>query len=370
MRRTIDLGVAFIAGAAAVELVRTATRPLTRMSEGDRGDKGGAAFARWSAPTPGLGQANQGNRGRDANRPRDIPRRGWKDIVVRTFKEFGDDQIPLVAAGCTFYTLLALFPGVAAFVALYGLFSDAAEAARHVQAMSAVLPSGAVSLISEQVVKVATTAESQLSLAFGLGLATALWSANKAVKAIITGLNIAYDEKEKRGLVLKTLVPLAFTVGLVAFALSAFALGAGSAVLGARFGPVVGFAVSVIYWLTLFLGVVLGMALLYRFGPSRSPARWRWITWGSGLAALAWVGMSGAFTFYVANFGNYDEKYGALGAAIGFMTWVWLSSMVFLLGAELNSEIEHQTARDTTTGAPEPLGARGAVMADTIGEAV
>jgi len=160
---------------------------------------------------------------------------------------------------------------------------------------------------------------------------------------------------------------LAFTFGLIVFALLAISLGAIGEGVGERYGLAAGAVWTGLYWLILFAGVIVGTALLYRFGPSRSRARWRWISWGSALAAVAWVAMSAAFTVYVSNFGNYDESYGALGAAVGFMTWTWLSSMVFLMGAELNAEIEHQTTRDTTTGAPRPLGARGAVMADTVG---
>jgi len=350
------MGASFVAGAAAAELVRGLV-PRAR-----RGTPSGPGTTDRTA-------AGQPGRGRDAERPGDIPPRGWKDILVRTWKEFGDDQIPLIAAGCTFYTLLALFPGVTAFVALYGLFADVGEARSHIQDLSGVLPAGLISLVGDQMLKVTTAGEGGLSLAFAIGLATALWSANGAMKAIITGLNIAYDETEKRGFVAKTLVPLGFTLALITFAATAIGLGALGAGVAASFGDLAGIAYTVIYWLGLFFGLVVGMTLLYRFGPSRSRVRWRWVTWGSGLAALAWVVMSAGFTFYVANFGSYDETYGTLGAAIGFMTWTWLSSLVFLMGAELNSEMEHQTARDTTTGAPLPLGARGAVVADSIGEA-
>lgn len=310
------------------------------------------------------------NRGRDAQRPGQIPARGWKGILVRTCREFNEDQIALIAAGCTFYSLLALFPAVTAFAALYGLFADVGDAQAHIRAMSGVLPAGAIDLIGDQMVKVTAAGETGLSFAFVAGVLTALWSANKAMKAIVTGLNIAYEEAETRSFVAKTLTPLAFTIGLVVFAMAAIGFAAAGAGLTANAAPFAQIVWTVFYWSVLFSGVVLGMTLLYRFGPSRRRARWRWVTWGSGLAALAWLAMSGAFTFYVSRFGNYDEAYGALGAAIGFMTWTWLSSMVFLMGAELNAEIEHQTAVDSTTGAPRPLGARGAVMADTLGEAV
>lgn len=366
MRRITELGAAALLGASAVALLYgasgTARRALGREDEaGLGGRKGGRSTAPDDGPQ---------SRGRDAARPSDIPARGWKDILVRTFKEFGDDQIPLIAAGCTFYTLLALFPAITAFVALYGLFADVGEAQRHVAELRGLLPEGAVTLIGEQMTRVAAAGDSQLSLALVFGLGVALWSANKSMKAIITGLNIAYEETETRGLVRKTLTPLAFTTGLVVFAALAIGIGGLAAVAAERLGSILGLALMAVYWLGLFAGVVGVMALLYRFGPSRSLARWRWISWGSGLAATAWVAMSAGFTAYVANFGRYDETYGALGAVIGFMTWTWLSSMVFLMGAELNSEIEHQTARDTTTGAPLPLGRRGAVMADTVGAPV
>ena len=362
------LGVSFLAGAVAGEVLRRAG-PYIGRAIGVRGEltpKGsGTPTSAPGADAP----AGETDPGRDAERPGRIPFRGWKDILIRTYKEFSEDQIPLIAAGCTFYALLALFPGVTAFAALYGLFADVADAGTHIEALSGVMPAGAISLIGDQMVKVAAAGEGGLSFAFILGLVTALWSANKAMKAIVTGLNIAYEEDETRGLVAKTLTPLVFTLGLIVFALSAIGLGAVGAGWTETAIPAARVVWTVFYWGALFGGVILGMTLLYRFGPSRSRARWQWVTWGSGLAAVAWLAMSGAFTFYVSRFGNYDEAYGALGAAIGFMTWIWLSSMVFLMGAELNAEIEHQTARDTTTGAPRPLGARGAVMADTVGDA-
>lgn len=368
MRRLVGFGTVFVAGALAGEMLRTTlfrAGGLAPISSADDGaGLGGAVRGDAVAAEDGASP-----RGRDAKRPREIPLRGWKDIVLRTMGEFGDDEIPLIAAGCTFYALLALFPAITAFAALYGLFAEVGEARAHIDAMSGVLPAGVISLIGDQMVKVAAAGGGGLSFAFVIGLATALWSANKAMKAVITGLNIAYEETETRSFVAKIAVPLAFTVGFILAAVAAMALGAVGAWVSSRFGPEIAGLYTAIYWLTLFLGVAFGMALLYRFGPSRNRARWRWVSWGSGLAATAWLAMSGAFTFYVANFASYDESYGALGAVIGFMTWTWLSTMVFLMGAELNSEIEHQTARDTTIGATKPMGARGAVVADTLGRA-
>lgn len=368
-RRQIPfIGLGFLAGAATAEILRRRVPVVQRASQA--GDAITPAAAETSISSErDRSWVGQTDRGRGAERPREIPARGWKDIVIRTYREFNDDQIALIAAGCTFYALLALFPGVTAFAALYGLFADVADARTHIDALSGVLPAGALDLIGDQMVKVAAAGEGGLSFAFVVGLVTALWSANKAMKAIVTGLNIAYEEAETRGLIAKTLTPLAFTVGLVVFSLAAISLAAVGAGWTATATPVVKVVWTVFYWSALFTGVVLGMTLLYRFGPSRSRARWRWVTWGGGVAAVAWVIMSAAFSVYVSRFGSYDETYGALGAAIGFMTWTWLSSMVFLMGAELNAEIEHQTAQDTTTGAPRPLGVRGALMADTVGKA-
>lgn len=366
LRRFGDAAMGFAVGLVAAELAREAL-PLLRGGHGRQPPVEGPGDGH--ASPVNLAEADQPGHGRAAERPVQIPPRGWRDILVRTFKEFGEDQIPLIAAGCTFYTLLALFPGIGAFVALYGLFADVGDAQRHIQAMATILPGGAISLIGDQMVRAAAAKEGGLSLAFVSGLLVAIWSANGAMKALISGLNIAYEEDEKRGLVGKILIPLGFTVGALVFALTAITLAAFSAGVEKRWGAQAGFIYTVIYWPSVFLALAFGMTLLYRYGPSRSLVRWRWISWGSALSAVSWLVMSAGFSFYVANFGHYDMTYGALGAVIGFMTWTWLSNMVFLLGAELNSEIEHQTARDTTTGAPRPLGQRGAVMADTVGKA-
>jgi len=306
-------------------------------------------------------------RGRHADTPREIPAKGWKDILIRSWKEFGDDQAPLVAAGVTFYTLLALFPALGAFAALYGLFADVAEAQRHLALLSAVLPADTLRFVGEQLVRLSAGHDGGLSLAFVGGLLLSIWSANGAMKAMITAMNIAYDEKEKRGFIRKTATSLAFTVGFLVFGLASIA----ALAMPAAIEPYAGASAAALFrWITypaLLACLALGLALLYRFGPSRDRVRWRWITPGSAAAMLLWVVASAAFSIYVANFANYEKTYGSLGAAIGFMMWLYFSAQVVLLGAELNSEIEHQTVKDTTVGPERPLGARGAVMADTVG---
>jgi membrane protein len=306
-------------------------------------------------------------RGRQANSPQEIPARGWKDILLRTRKEFGEDQIPLVAAGITFYSLLAMFPALGSFVALYGLFADVAQAQQHLQTLSVVLPPDALRFLGEQMVRISGAREGGLSLAFLGGLALSLWSANGAMKAMITALNIAYDETEKRNFFKKILTSLSFTIGFLLFGICAIGVIAAPPAIERFVGPQAATMFRWITWPLLLASLGVGLALLYRFGPSRHRAKWTWISWGSGAALVLWVAASAAFSIYVANFAHYEKTYGSLGAAIGFMMWIYVSSQVILLGAELNSEIEHQTVKDTTAGPEKPLGARGAVMADTVG---
>lgn len=295
-------------------------------------------------------------RGRQAETPRQIPPRGWKDILQRTAKEFRDDNIALVAAGMTFYALLAFFPGLTAFVALYGLFADVADARQQLDALAGVLPPDTVRFIGDEMVRVAGAHAGGLTWTFATGLLVAVWSANGAAKACFLGLNIAYEETEKRGFLRLTATTLAFTLGLLAFVVLSLAV---------NLAPELGWT----RWPVLVATVAGGVALLYRYGPSRDPAKWRWVSWGAGLTTAVWILGSVGFSFYLARFAHYDRAYGPLGAVVGFMMWTYVSSLILLAGAELNAELEHQTARDTTAGPPLPLGARGAQMADTVGAA-
>lgn len=356
-RRLLPLIAAAVAFAAGRRFERRAHAPS--LSASPRQVERAAAPAR----------AGESGRGRDADSPSEIPRKGWKDILLRTWKEFLDDEAPLVAAGVTFYSLLALFPGIGAFVALWGLFGDVSQAQQDLRSLTAVLPGGAITVISDHMANVAAAHEGGLSFAALGGFLVSIWSANGAMKAIIAGVGIAYDEKDERSFLAKTLTSLGFTLGVLAFAVATAAVLVAQAAIGAANGRVAALVFGSAAWPALFIVLVAGLAILYRYGPSRDRAKWRWLTWGSVGAAAAWLAASVAFSLYAANFGSYDKTYGALGAVIGFMTWIWISAMVVLLGAELNSEIEHQTARDSTVGAPRPLGERGATMADTVGEA-
>lgn len=307
------------------------------------------------------------DRGRQAEAPHEIPPRGWKDILIRTFKEFREDQAPLVAAGVTFYVLLAIFPALTALVSLYGLFADVTQVSGHIARLAGLVPGEALTFLADQMTRIAAAREGGLSLAFLGGLLLSVWSANGATKAIITALNIAYEEEDHRSFLKRTVMSLGFTAGGVLFVLGAlFAIGAPAATapyLGDSFARMLGW----LSWPAVLVAAGIGLALLYRHGPDRNDATWRWLSWGSAAALVLWMAVSAAFSAYVSNFAHYERTYGSLGAVIGLMMWIYLSTQVVLLGAELNSEIEHQTVRDTTVGPERPMGERGAVMADTVG---
>ena len=311
-------------------------------------------------------------RGRGADAPWHIPWRGWKDILWRTYHQIGEHRLLAVAAGVVFYGLLALFPALTAIVSLYGLFANASTITDHLSIAAGILPGGAIDVIREQVMRLISKGDAKLGFGFILGLGVAIWSANAGMKAIIDALNVVYEEKEKRGFIKLNLVCLAFTLA----AITALLLALGAVVVLPLLLAWLGFAnvtaslVQYARWPVLLVLVIIGLALIYRFGPSRRKARWQWLSVGSAFAAVAWLGTSALLSWYLGNFAHYDATYGSLGAAIGMMMWMWISSIVILFGAQLNSEIEHQTARDSTVEHNKPLGERGAVIADTVGAAV
>jgi len=307
-------------------------------------------------------------RGRDAEHPSQIPPLGWKDILVRTLREFIDDRGPAVAGGVAFFSLLAVFPAMVAFVSLYGLFADVELAREQLNLLVGVLPPESLAFVGEHMLRIAGTRESSLGLTFALSVVLSLWSSNIGMKHLFDGLNVAYEEKEKRGFIRLNLTALTFTVGGIAFLIlvvaAVIALPIGLSLLGYEGRD----PMWMLRWPLLLAIVVLALAVLYRFGPSRARARWRWVSWGSVAAAFLWLAASMGYSWYVANFGNFDRTYGSLGAVVGFMFWMWISIIVVILGAQLNAEIEHQTAVDSTTGQPKPMGFRHAKMADTLGK--
>lgn len=310
-------------------------------------------------------------RGRAATRPAAIPAKGWKDIAWRIYGAISSHRILLVAAGVTYYALLAIFPALAALVALYGIFADPSSIEGGLQSMSTLLPRDALQLLGDQIKRLTEHRGSTLGITFFVGLLVSLWSASSGMKALLDALNVVYEETEKRGFIKLTAVALAFTLGTLAFMLLALAATVVVPLLLRFIGleQQTALIVSLLRWPLLLVMAALAFAILYRFGPSRHWAKWRWVSWGSVLASALWLVASALFSWYAANFGQYDVTYGTIGAAIAFLTWMWISTVIVLLGAQTNAEIEHQTARDSTIGPEKALGARHANMADTVGAA-
>jgi membrane protein len=317
------------------------------------------------------GKVKDEGRGRQATTPSEIPARGWKDILLRVYRNISEHRVVAMAAGVTFYSLLAIFPAVAALVSVFGLFADPATLTAYLEKLSGLLPSGAIDIMRDQLTRVASQRGSTLGLTFISSLAVSLWSANAAMKSVFDTLNIVYSEKEKRSFIKLNAISLGFTAAGIAFVL--LAIGAlvvlPPALKYLGISELTELVVRIARWPALFAVVTIALALIYRYGPSREKPQWRWITWGSACAACAWLAASMLFSWYAANFGNFNQTYGSLGAVIGFMTWIWLSAIVILIGAELNAEMEHQTAHDTTIAPPKPEGARKATVADTVGAA-
>jgi membrane protein len=355
--------------------VLTATAVIYAMKRDDDHRKAEAAFGSENPASEPLSlqeaRAREQGRGRKATTPVHIPWRGWKDIFIRTYHEVQNDRLLSLAAGVVFYSLVALFPAIAAGVSVYAFFSNAATIANHVSLAADIVPGASLDLLREEITRIAGRSDGKLTFGFVLGLGIALWSANAGMKAIFDALNIIYDEEEKRGIVWLNVVSLFFTfcaIGGMLIALSAVVV---FPLMLAAFGwssldaPLIG----ILRWPAMFVMVIAALAILYRYGPSRRIAKWRWLSVGSIFAAVVWLAVSVLFSWYLGNFANYNATYGALGAVVGLMMWMWLSTIVVLVGAELNSEIEHQTAIDSTVGSARPLGARGAVVADTVGPA-
>jgi membrane protein len=288
-------------------------------------------------------------RGGGADSPAEIPLAGWKDIALRTWREFGADRIPAVAAGVAFFALLAVFPALAAFVSLYGLFADVHTAEAQIAGLSGVLPHETIQFATHQMTRFAKRGTGQLTLAFALSVVLSIWSANGAVKALFDGLNVAYEQRETRGFVRLNALTLLFTLGALIFMLAALsAVVATPSILGFfGFRQSLGW-LSLVRWPAMMALSVTALSVVYRYGPARHRVRWRWITWGGVAASVLWLVASMLFSWYVGSFGHYDRTYGSLGAVVAFMTWIWISTMIILLGAELNSEMEAQTDGDTS----------------------
>jgi membrane protein len=308
-----------------------------------------------------------GSRGEQAERPRDIPRRGWKEVLLRVKDEIDKDNLSIVAAGVAFYGLFAIFPAITAFVTLYGLVTDPAEVEQQLAPLRDVMPEDAFGILQQQMHSVVTQASGSLGLGLLLSLALAIWSSTKGTKAIFTALNIAYGEHEERGFFSLNLWSLAFTVGGIVFIIVALlviaAVPAALAIVGSP-GGVLEFVLLALRWVVMAVLMMLALALLYRYGPSRATARFQWVSPGAIAATVLWLVASVAFSLYVRHFGSYDKTFGSLGAVVILLMWFYISAYVVCLDAELNAELERQTRRDSTTGPEKPIGTRGAYVAD------
>lgn len=290
-------------------------------------------------------------------------------MLKRSWAEMGKDNLSLIAAGVAFYAFTAMVPLLAATVLVYGLVAEPQTVLAQMETLTEVLPPEAAKLIGEQLLNVVETNKGAKGFGLIAALAIALWGASKGAGAVVTALNIAYEEKEERGFVKRTLLNLAMVVaGVIGVLLAVAAIGTLSH-LDNLFPSAPGaliFLGKLASWVVLALLVAGGAASLYRWAPDRDEAKWSWLTPGSAFAAVGIGVLTIGFSIYVANFGNYNATYGSLGAVVVLLTWLYLSALILLLGAELNSELEHQTVRDTTKGPAQPIGARGAEMADRV----
>jgi len=324
----------------------------------------------FSATRPESDAAGQEGRalGRAARSPRAIPWRGWKQVIRRTWRDIISDRVSLAAAGCAFYAVLALFPAISMLISAYGLVFDPATVEPQLEVLRDLLPPAAFTLIADRVHTLVSHRTSDLGLSLLISTALALWSAMTGTKSLIAALNMAYDEVETRSFLRYQFVAMLMTVGAILGAILGLALlvflPAAIAFVGldAHSGTLLRLASFAV--LVVFVG--LALSVLYRFGPARREAQWHWVTPGSLLATVLWLVASALFSFYVANLASYDVTYGPLGAVVGVMMWFWVSAYSVLLGAELNAELELQTAEDTTTGRPKPMGKRGAFVADHV----
>jgi membrane protein len=309
-------------------------------------------------------------RGRQAIKPWQIPRRGWKDILLRTKDSITEHSIGIVSAGVAFYAMLAIFPALAALVSIYGLIADPAQIQQQVSELSGVMPSGVMTILQSQLTSLASGGTGALTAGLIFSILLTLWSASKAMGALITALNIVYYEHEKRGFVKPYVVSLILTLGAIVFAIvTLFLIVAVPAALSNLALPdLLQILIRIARWILLAAAIIFGLSVVYRYAPSRSAPQWQWVSVGAIVGAALWLTGSALFAIYVENFGNYNKTYGTFASVIILMLWFNLSAFAALIGAEINAEMEHQTAEDTTTGAPRAQGERGAYVADNLGK--
>jgi membrane protein len=304
-------------------------------------------------------------RGSQAEKPRQIPKRGWKEIFSRVWSNFTSHHLSMLAAGVAFFLAVALVPTLAAAISIYALVADPAQVQEQFAGMAGILPEDLRGLLQDQMTRIAGQTGAAGAAAI-VSILLALWSGSAGVKGLMEALNIIYREEDKRSFIKRSLTALGLT-------LAAIILGMVSIFLIAIFPIIVNFVglgglpeglTSALRWPLLFVAALFVLAVYYRYAPDRDEPQWKWVSWGAVVATVLWVAGSGLFSLYVSQFGNYNETYGSLGAAVLLLLWLYLSSFAVLLGAEINAEMEHQTEKDTTKGKPQPLGERGAHVAD------
>ena len=302
-----------------------------------------------------------------AERPTEIPARGWLQVAKRGWKEAKADQVPLLAAGVAFYAFLAIFPALIALVSIYGLFADPSTIANQIGSLTSTLPEDASKVITDQVTMLASR-RSALGIGLIISIVIALWSASAGISNLLTAINVAYDEEEKRGFVKKRLLSIGLTLGAIVFMMIMLTIVAVlPPLLKAVFGTgALRWVFQILGWLVLIVIVAIVLALLYRLGPDRDAPRMRWVSVGAVVATVMWLAASIGFSIYSSTFGNYAKTYGVFAGIVVLLFWLWLTMYAILLGAEINAEAEQQTIEDTTKGPEEPLGERGAVKADSV----
>jgi len=311
-------------------------------------------------------------RGRFASQPHQMTWLGWRDVFWRSVSEASEDRLLSFAASVAFYALLAIVPALSVLISIYGLIGDPSGVVSQIQPFTSILPNSARDLIIEQATRLAAQPHASLSLNLIISILLAGWSANAAIKSLFDALNVIYDEREKRSFLWLNLVSLSVTFSAVIVLMLAL-LAIAAVPVALTFLPYnhqLAWVLTLARWPAFYVVAVLGIAALYWIGPSRRAPKFSWVLPGATMAAAAWAITSAAFSYYVSSLGNYSASYGSLATVVVSMTWLWLSAAVVLLGAQINSELEHQTLQDTTMGEPKPLGARGAVMADRVGAAV
>ncbi len=308
-------------------------------------------------------------RGRDAATPTDIPAHGWWQIAKRVFAEIGRDRVSIISAGVAFYMMLALVPAIGSVIAVYSLISDPSDVQEQLNALSGVVPPDALELIDSELTEIVGR-EAIAGWGLVIGVCITLWGASKAMDALVIALNVAYNEEDKRNFVTRKGVGLGLTMAAVLFFVIVILLiGGVPAILAfAGLDSDTETILSLLRWPVILVAAMTGIAILYRYGPSRKNAKWRWITPGSVIAASIWMLASVGLSWYAGSFGDYSKSYGSLGAVVLLLLWFYLSGFIVMLGAEINAEMELQTAKDTTTGEPVPIGDRGAFVADNVAQ--